>query len=242
VAASTCVLKDGVALRLQSLRSGYGRSVVVRDVDLEIPAHSVVALLGPNGAGKTTLLKTVSGLIRPMAGSVIFEDKDVTSYSPHRRVGLGMCHIPEGRGIFRSLTVRQNIALQGYRGGEDQAIDKATAAFPILGERLQQRAGTLSGGQQQMLALARAYVQNPRLILVDEASLGLAPKAVAAIMDSLEQLAALGTSLLIVDQFTARALRMASTVYVINQGEIAFRGTPDELRSDDLFARYFGAA
>lgn len=237
--SSTAVVTD-LALELRGVSSGYGHTTILRNVDLQVPAGTVTALLGPNGAGKTTLLKTVSGLIKPSAGSVHLGEADVSSFAPNKRVAMGLCHIPEGRGIFRSLTVKENLQLQASAGEEVAAQERAIAAFPILGERLNQRAGTLSGGQQQMLAMARAYARDPKLILVDEASLGLAPLVVDEIFSFLHEVTTKGASLLIVDQFVVRALNMASRAYVMNRGEIVFSGTPAELQQGDMFARYLG--
>ncbi len=228
------------ALELRGIASGYGHSTILRGVDLTVEKGSVTALLGPNGAGKTTLLKTASGLIRPSVGTVHLDGADVTRLAPNQRAARGLCHIPEGRGIFRSLTVRENLVLQAEPGHEDEAIERCIAAFPILGDRLAQRAGTMSGGQQQMLAVSRAYARDPQLVLVDEASLGLAPIVVDEIFTFLAGIAAAGAALLIVDQFLARALAMAAKVYVLNRGEIAFCGTSEELQDGDVFRRYLG--
>lgn len=228
------------ALELRDISGGYGHTTVLRGVSITVPAASVTALLGPNGAGKTTLLKTVSGLLRPTSGTVVIDGEDVTKLSPFRRTARGVCHIPEGRGIFRSLTVRDNLIMQSAKGSEGDALERTTEVFPILGNRLQQPAGTLSGGEQQMLAMARAYVQKPRLILVDEASLGLAPLIVGSIFEFLHQLAQEGVALLIVDQFVTRALAMASTAYVLGRGEITFAGSAQELADRDVFKEYLG--
>ena len=228
------------ALSLKGITSGYGTTTIVRNIDLNIKAGSVTALLGPNGAGKSTLLKTMSGLIRPMSGSVMIDGHDVSSLAPNKRANLGLCHIPEGRGIFPSMTVKENLELQARPGEQSIAIEKGIAAFPILGERLMQRAGTLSGGQQQMLSMARAYTQNPRVILVDEGSLGLAPIVVDEIFSFLAGVAAAGAALLIVDQFVARALALATSAYVMTRGEIVFAGTSAELQRSDVFERYLG--
>jgi branched-chain amino acid transport system ATP-binding protein len=160
----SAVVEAPPALQLHGVVSGYGANTVLRGVSVTVPAASVTALLGPNGAGKTTLLKTVSGLIRPTSGSVAIDGEDVTRLSPNRRTARGLCHIPEGRGIFRALTVRDNLIMQSVKGDEADAVQRATEAFPILGDRLHQIAGTLSGGEQQMLAMARAYVRDPRLL------------------------------------------------------------------------------
>ena len=228
------------ALELRDITGGYGHTTVLRGVDLTVPAGSVTALLGPNGAGKTTLLKTVSGLLRPTSGSVVIHGEDVTKLSPSRRTARGVCHIPEGRGIFRGLTVRDNLIMQSAKGSETEAMARATEVFPILGNRLQQTAGTLSGGEQQMLAVARAYVREPRLILVDEASLGLAPLIVNSIFEFLHQLAQRGVALLVVDQFVTRALAMADTAYILGRGEITYTGSAEELMGRDVFKEYLG--
>lgn len=228
------------ALDVQGLTSGYGETVVLRDVSLTVGEGAVVALLGPNGAGKSTLLRTISGLLPARAGTIALGGREVAGMRPHARAALGLCHLPEGRGIFPNLTVRENVRVQSPPGDEQGALERATAAFPILGERLRQRAGTLSGGQQQMLALAAAYVRTPRLILVDEASLGLAPIVVDEIFAFLAQRAAEGTAILIVDQYATRALELASAAYVLRKGRIAFEGTASALAGSDLFSHYLG--
>jgi branched-chain amino acid transport system ATP-binding protein len=230
------------ALELRGVDSGYGETTILRDVNLTVPRSTVVALLGPNGAGKSTLLKTASGQLRPTKGSVWRDGIEVTRMPSHKRARQGLCHIPEGAGIYRSLSVRENLVMQAMTADEKEAVDRAGEAFPILRERLSQRAGTLSGGQQQMLAMAVAYVRNPELVLVDEASLGLAPLVVDEIFSFLASLRSRGAALLIVDQFVSRALDLADRTYLLNRGEIAFEGTPDELRAGDVFRRYLGAA
>jgi branched-chain amino acid transport system ATP-binding protein len=227
-------------LTVDKILGGYGRHNVLREVSLTVPRSSVVALLGANGAGKTTLLKTVSGLLNPTSGRIRLAGEDVTGLPAHRRARRGLCHIAEGRAVFRNLTVRENLIMQAAGGRTSLAIERATSAFPILGARLGQRAGTLSGGQQQMLAMAQAYIGDPKLILVDEASLGLAPVIVDEIFEFLEQVTAGGASLLIVDQFAARVLRIADVAYVLRRGEIAYAGPADVLVADDLFERYVG--
>jgi branched-chain amino acid transport system ATP-binding protein len=228
------------ALEVSGLTGGYGATTVLRDVSLIVEAGSVTALLGPNGAGKTTLLRTVSGFLPAKCGVVRLGGTDVTTLKPHKRFEAGLCHVPEGRGVFRSLTVRENLVMQAQRGSEVEGIERATEAFPILGQRIDQRAGTLSGGEQQMLALAVAYARDPTLVLVDEASLGLAPNIVDRIFGFLESLTARGASLLIVDQFVHRALRMATTAYVLSRGTIAFKGEAKELLDSNLFEQYLG--
>jgi branched-chain amino acid transport system ATP-binding protein len=235
------VTDTAAALQLTDVVAGYDHTTVLRGVSLTVPAGSVVALLGPNGAGKSTLLKTISGLVRPTSGSVQMFGEEVSTLAPNRRARHGLCHIPEGRGIYKRLTVRENLLMQASKGDELGAIDRATEAFPRLGERLSQLAGTMSGGEQQMLSMARAYTRDQRLILVDEASLGLAPIVVDAIFEFLHRIVSeRGTSLLIVDQFVHRALDVAQTAYVLNRGEITVSGTSAEVREMDVFAEYMG--
>jgi branched-chain amino acid transport system ATP-binding protein len=231
------------ALEITNVVAGYGPITVLRGVSLVVPAGTLVALLGPNGAGKTTLLRTVSGLLPATRGSVSLHGHDVTRTKAYERFARGLCHIPEGRGIFRRLTVRENLLMQSLKGGEQAAVDHAVSAFPILGQRLDQQAGTLSGGQQQMLAMAAAYTRDPKLILVDEASLGLAPVIVDEIFDFLEQRSRAGVALLVVDQFVMRALSISATAYVLARGKIVHVGPATELLADtELFDRYVGRA
>jgi branched-chain amino acid transport system ATP-binding protein len=228
------------ALVLDGVIGGYGDTTVLRGVSLTVPAGSVTALLGANGAGKTTLLKTASGLLRPKKGLVKLGGVDVTNRSPHRRTRQGLCHIPEGRAVFPGLTVRENLLLQAPGESPKAAIDRATALFPVLGTRLEQRAGTLSGGQRQMLAMVQAAVGNPKIILVDEPSLGLAPIIVDEIFEFLESLVIGGAALLLVDQFVNRVLRVADRAYVMSKGEISYEGSPEPLMEEDVFAQYVG--
>jgi branched-chain amino acid transport system ATP-binding protein len=228
-------------LDLRGVEAGYDGSPVLRGVDLVVPEGRVVALLGPNGAGKTTLLRTVCGLLPLSAGAVVLDGRDLTREPVHLRARAGVGHVPEGRGIFRNLTVRENLKLQARSSSESQVIERAVDAFPVLGERLGQVAGTLSGGQQQMLALVRAYVEEPRYLLLDEVSMGLAPVVLDEIFSFLGRLAAQGTGLLLVEQYVTRALALADLVFVLNGGRVVFAGEPAELDSDELFAQYLGA-
>jgi branched-chain amino acid transport system ATP-binding protein len=229
-------------LELRELSAGYGTSRVLHDITLVVPAGSVVALLGANGAGKTTMLRVAAGLLPPQSGELLVNGRNVTGAPPHELVKHGVCHIPEGRGVFQGLTVRENIVVQSQRGQEQAAIAKAAEAFPILGKRLSQVAGTMSGGEQQMLALAKAYVQNPTTVLLDEVSMGLAPIIVDEIFEFLHRLAAGGASLLLVEQYVTKALALADYVYLLQKGQIVFAGEPGELDGEDLFARYLGHA
>jgi branched-chain amino acid transport system ATP-binding protein len=228
-------------LLLDGIDAGYAGTPVLRDVTLAVPRASIVALLGANGAGKTTLLRVASGLLRPTGGRMVIDGVDATSRSPHQLVELGVCHVPEGRGIFPNLTVRENLILQSPAGKEAESIERAVSAFAKLGQRLSQLAGTMSGGEQQMLALARAYVQRPRFVLLDEVSMGLAPKVVDDIFDFLTVLAAEGASLLLVEQYVTRALAIADYVYLLNRGQVVFAGEPTELDAADVFKAYVGA-
>jgi len=227
-------------LRLERVTAGYVGTTVLRDVELAVPNSSVVALLGPNGAGKTTLLRVASGLLHPTSGRLTLDGGDVTHDSPHALVARGICHVPEGRGVFPSMTVRDNLILQAPKGEETEAIERTVSAFPRLGERLRQLAGTLSGGEQQMLALARTYVQHPRVVLLDEVSMGLAPKIVDEIFEFLTLLRTEGVSLLLVEQYVTRALDVADYVYLLFRGQVAFAGEPTELDEADVFASYVG--
>ena len=226
-------------LELRGIDAGYGGHIVLRDVSLTVQPGAVVAVLGPNGAGKTTLLRVVSGLLRPSAGTVLLGGEDVTRTRPHARARRGLCHIPEGRGIYPTLTVRENLVLHAGRGEEAAALDRATSAFPVLGGKLRQPAGLLSGGQQQMLSLARAYLTDPKVVIVDEASMGLAPVVVDKIFEFLGQIAASGTALLLVEQYVNRALALADRVYLLNKGSVVFTGGSTDV-GDDLFAHYLG--
>ena len=223
---------------LQGVTAGYGDSVVLRDVTLSVPRGRVAALLGPNGAGKTTLLRVASGLLPLRSGTVTIDDGRLDGKPTHVFTRRGICHVPEGRGIFRSLSVRENLLAQS-RGAPD-AIERAVDAFPRLGERLEQVAGTMSGGEQQMLALARAYTTSPDIVFLDEVSLGLAPKVVDEIFEFLRRLADKGCALLLVEQYVARALDLADFVYILDQGQIAFAGETAEVDQDALFRTYTG--
>jgi len=228
------------ALELREVTGGYGQTTVLRDVSIMVPASGVTALLGPNGAGKTTLLKTVSGFLRPSSGAIRLFGDDMTGVAPYRRFEAGLCHVPEGRGVFRSLTVRENLIMQSRKGEEAEAISQACEVFPALGHRIGNVAGTLSGGEQQMLAMATAYIRSPRLIMVDEASLGLAPLVVDQIFKFMEKVAHEGKALLIVDQFATRALALADTAYVLSRGSVTYSGSAKELGQAELLSQYMG--
>jgi branched-chain amino acid transport system ATP-binding protein len=229
------------ALELRGVSAAYGRTQVLWSLDLAVEPGTIAALLGPNGAGKTTLLKIASGLMRPTSGSVLIGEHDATRLTPSRRARLGLCLIPEGRGIFPRLSVRENLRLQGPPWKSDVPVDAALDAFPILRDRLGQRAGSMSGGQQQMLALARCYLAQPSVVLLDEVSMGLAPRVVDDIFASLQRLAEAGVTLLLVEQFVNRALEMADTVHLLNRGHVTFSGPPSDLDEQAVLEGYLGA-
>jgi branched-chain amino acid transport system ATP-binding protein len=227
-------------LELRGITAGYASHTVLRDVSISVPANSVVALLGPNGAGKTTVLRVASGLVKPSSGRMLLEATDATGWPPERLARGGICHVPEGRGIFAALSVRDNLRLQAPAGTEQSALSRVVEVFPRLGERMSQRAGTLSGGEQQMLALAHAYVGEPTFVLLDEVSMGLAPIVIDAIFGYLRRLAAEGVALLLVEQYVSRALALADYVYVLNKGRVVFAGEPGELGDEHLMESYLG--
>jgi branched-chain amino acid transport system ATP-binding protein len=227
-------------LTIENISAGYAGVRVLRDVSLVVPSSSVVALLGANGAGKTTLLRVASGLLRPSAGRVTLDGQDVTGLPPHQLAVRGLCHVPEGRGVFAPLSVEENLKLFSARGAEKAAVEKAVDVFPRLRDRLNQSAGTMSGGEQQMLALARAYISGAPVILLDEVSMGLAPVVVDSIFEFLERVANQGTSLLIVEQYVNKALAIADYAYILGRGRITFAGDSAELVDEDVFHRYLG--
>jgi branched-chain amino acid transport system ATP-binding protein len=231
---------DGAPLlELRGVTAGFGELTVLRDVNVAVAQGQAVALLGPNGAGKTTMLRLAAGLMRPRAGAVLINGEDVTRRSSDQRARRGLCLIPEGRGIFRNLSVRDNLRL-GVPPWRSSGIDDALEAFPILRDRLGQAAGTLSGGEQQMLALARSYLAKPSVVLLDEISMGLAPKIVDQIFASLATLAATGIGLLLVEQYVERALEMVDQVYLLNRGRITHHGPAAEVTRDTILSHYMG--
>jgi branched-chain amino acid transport system ATP-binding protein len=232
-------------LQVQDLRVHYGAIEALRGISLEVPAGEVVALIGANGAGKTTTLRAVSKMLRPSGGQVRFQGQEVTQLPSHRLVALGMAHAPEGRGIFLNLTVKENLDLGAYlrtdKGGIAADAERAFALFPILAERRSQVAGTLSGGEQQMLAVARALMSRPKLMLLDEPSLGLAPQVVERIFTVLREVNEGGVSLLLVEQNAHKALQLAHRAYVLETGSVVMQGTGKELlASPEVRKAYLG--
>ncbi|MBV9872627.1 MAG: ABC transporter ATP-binding protein [Frankiaceae bacterium] len=233
-------------LELDGVSVSYGSMKALSDVSLVVPEGCVVALLGPNGAGKTTTLRTISGLVRPERGHIRFRGRSIDRLAPHRVSSLGILHVPEGRGIFRSLTVAENLEMATYalRGAADSrsVVEQALDMFPALRDRLRQAAGTLSGGEQQMLAMARAFAAGPELIMLDEISMGLAPKITEQLFDTIRTAAASGVSMLLIEQYVDAALELADYCYVLEKGRVVGVGQPEDLRdSDALAAAYLGA-
>jgi len=229
------------ALELCGVHAGYGRTAVLRGVDLTVPQGSTVALLGANGAGKTTLLRAAAGLLGLTAGAVRLDGRPAPA-SADGRARAGLCLVPEGRGIFPRLTVEENVALfAGGRRRRDDAFERAAAVFPVLGQRRRQTAGTMSGGQQQMLAFSRALCADATVILADELSFGLAPIVLDELFDAVARLRDAGRSLLVVEQFVDRVIGLADWVYVLDKGTVTFVGEPGQLADGGVFERYLGA-
>lgn len=227
-------------LTLDSITAGYGDTIVLRNIDFTVGAGEVVALLGPNGAGKTTLLRTATGFIKPRAGKVKVDGTDFTGNPPHAFARGGVCHLPEGRGIFPSLTVAENLRIQAGRRNPDEVVSEVTDLFPALKTRMRQTAGSLSGGEQQMLALSRAYVTQPKLVVVDEASLGLAPLMVDRTFEALGALVERGIAVVIVEQYVQRALDLAQSLYVLSHGQVIHHGPADEIEPEEIYEKYLG--
>ncbi len=227
--APTGQLPPGIAV--EGLRAAYGRIEVLHGVDLVVPPASVFALLGPNGAGKSTLLKVISGRMRPSSGRVLIGDRPVDRTPTEKLARIGVCAVPEGRGIFPNLTVRENLRIWTYRGGltAKDVEEKTFATFPRLKDRRRQLAGTLSGGEQQMLAISRALVTDPSVLLLDELSMGLAPLIVTELYELVSALAAQGMTVLLVEQFVATALSVATRAAIMVHGRIQQVGSPQEV-------------
>ncbi|WP_028635891.1 ABC transporter ATP-binding protein [Nocardioides sp. URHA0032] len=232
-------------LEVEGLCVNYGHIEAIRDISFTVEEGSVVTLIGANGAGKTTTMKTLSGLRRVRAGRVVFDGNDITHLPPYERVKLGLSQSPEGRGIFPGMTVRENLDMGAYarkdKAGVAADLDRALGLFPRLQERIAQVAGTLSGGEQQMLAIGRALMARPRVVLLDEPSMGLAPKLIQQIFSIIKEINAQGTTVLLVEQNAAQALKAADEAYVLETGEIVRSGTGAQLAGDEsVRAAYLG--
>jgi branched-chain amino acid transport system ATP-binding protein len=234
-------------LEVDGLCVNYGHIEAIRDISFGVEEGSVATLIGANGAGKSTTLKTISGLRRVRAGKVLFAGKDITQLAPYERVLLGISQSPEGRGIFPGMTVRENLDIGGYVRKDRKTaafredFDRVFTLFPRLLERVDQVAGTMSGGEQQMLAIGRALMARPKLLLLDEPSMGLAPKLIQQIFSIISEINQQGTTVLLVEQNAAQALKRADTAHILETGEIVRSGTGAELAGDDsVKAAYLG--
>jgi branched-chain amino acid transport system ATP-binding protein len=234
-------------LEVEGLCVNYGHIEAIRDISFNVPEGSVTTLIGANGAGKTTTLKTLSGLRKVRAGSVIFDGKDITHTAPYDRVKLGVSQSPEGRRCFVGMSVRENLDMGAFVRNDRKSkayqedIDRVLSLFPRLAERINQSAGTMSGGEQQMLAIGRALMARPRLILLDEPSMGLAPKLIAQIFSIIKEINEQGTTVLLVEQNAAQALKAADDAHLLETGEIVRSGKGSELAGDDAVkAAYLG--
>jgi branched-chain amino acid transport system ATP-binding protein len=230
-------------LELTDLHVRYGAVRALSGISIEVGEGEIVALLGANGAGKTTTLRTISGLLRPVSGTVRFDGNDITAAPAHQIVAMGISHAPEGRRIFPRMSVNENLEMGAYRRRGDITADRdrVFGLFPVLSERRGQDGGTLSGGEQQMLAIGRALMSHPRLLLLDEPSMGLAPLIVAQIFQIIRDIRATGTTVLLVEQNAAQALRLADRGYVIETGVVVMADRADRLLADDrVRAAYLG--
>jgi branched-chain amino acid transport system ATP-binding protein len=229
-------------LELRNVRAGYGSIDVLHGVNLTIGRGEVVALLGPNGAGKSTTIKVISGLLRPSSGHLIVAGRDVTGASAGALARAGLCTIPEGRGIFPNLTVRENLLMATFSGHKMSDIEEKTyARFPRLSERRTQLAGTMSGGEQQMLSLARALATDPAILLLDELSMGLAPLIVAELYAQVAAIAAEGVSVLVVEQFARTVLGVADAAVLLTHGTVRMAGKASDIGDDVLAGAYLGS-
>ncbi len=234
-------------LSIRNLHAGYGKVEVLHGISMEVPKGQVVTLIGSNGAGKTTTMRAISGMIAPSAGEITLAGQAIAGLEPYHIAKRGLAHSPEGRRVFATMSVTDNLVLGAFprltgsrpRGDVKGDLERAMELFPRLKERRSQLAGTLSGGEQQMLAVARALMSRPRLLLMDEPSVGLAPKVVAEIFQIIRTLHAEGTSIFLVEQNAHMALKVAQHFYLMEQGRVSFSGTPGQLAEDDVVQRAY---
>lgn len=222
-------------LRIQQLVAGYGSITALKNVDIAVPEGSIVSLIGANGAGKTTTMKTIMGLIKPAAGQIEFQGENVTAMPVHKIVNKGISLVPEGRSILSQMTVLENLEMGAFQRNDNeirQDIQKVFNRFPILEERKQQLGGTLSGGQQQMLAIGRALMARPKLLLLDEPSMGLAPLVVADIFKVIQEINQDGTTILLVEQNVRQAIKIAHYAYVMETGRVVLHGKAEDIAND----------
>jgi ABC-type branched-subunit amino acid transport system ATPase component len=225
-----------VLLRAERLTAGYGKLAILHDVTLEVRAGEMVSVIGPNGAGKSTAFKTIVGFLRPSSGRVLFDGDDLKGLRPDQVLRRGLAYVPQGRIVFPQMTVLENLEMGAYIERDQArirtALERVYALFPILGERRSQKAGTMSGGEQQMVAIGRALMTTPKLILLDEPSLGLSPKFVSLIFDKLTEMKRAGYTMMVVEQNAAKALAVADRGYVLELGRNRFEGTGQSLLTD----------
>lgn len=230
-------------LEVKDLEVYYGMIQAIKGISFEVNKGEIIALIGANGAGKTTTLHTVTGLISPKKGSIVFEGKDITKVPAHRIVSMGMAHVPEGRRVFAELSVYENLKMGAYtrkdKGGIEESLENVYRRFPRLEERRNQMAGTLSGGEQQMLAMGRALMSRPKIILMDEPSMGLSPILVNEIFDIIRSVSESGTTVLLVEQNAKKALSIADRAYVLETGKIALEGNAKDLLEDDSIKKAY---
>ena len=238
-------MRDGPALKVEGLETGYGEVQILWGIDLDVPYGTLTTILGANGAGKSTLLRAITGILPLWTGKVSFKGKEITSYAPHTRAAMGLIMIPEGRMIFPEMTVLENLEMGAFtkraRGKMRENLDYALSLFPRLKERLDQRAGTMSGGEQQMLAIARGLMADPRVLIFDEPSLGLAPKLVIEVFEAIQKLKEEGVTMLLVEQNVHLSLAITDYAYVLAEGRVVMEGKGEELEeSKEVKKAYLG--
>jgi len=230
-------------LEVKNIQVAYGKIVAVKDVSVTVNQGEIVTLIGSNGAGKSTTLRTISGLIKPKSGEILFNSKRIDGLPGHEIVGMGICHSPEGRRIFPRMTVKENLELGAFLRSDKEAVnadmDRVLELFPRLKERIKQTAGTMSGGEQQMLAVSRALMGDPKLLLLDEPSMGLAPVLVELIFDTIVKIRKQGVTILLIEQNATAALEVADRAYVLESGKVKMSGSAKELSSDDKVTKAY---
>jgi branched-chain amino acid transport system ATP-binding protein len=230
-------------LEVKNIQVAYGKIIAVKDVSVTVNQGEIVTLIGSNGAGKSTTLRTISGLIKPKSGEITFNGKRIDGMPGHDIVSLGICHSPEGRRIFPRMTVKENLELGAFLRNDKAAVnadmDRVLDLFPRLKERIKQTAGTMSGGEQQMLAVSRALMGDPKLLLLDEPSMGLAPVLVELIFDTIVKIRKQGITILLIEQNATAALEVADRAYVLESGKVKMSGSAAELRSDDKVTKAY---
>ena len=230
-------------LEVKNIQVAYGKIVAVKDVSIDVKQGEIVTLIGSNGAGKSTTLRTISGLIKPKSGEILFNGKRIDGVPGHEIVGMGICHSPEGRRIFPRMSVKENLELGAFLRNDKVAVnadmDRVLELFPRLKERIKQTAGTMSGGEQQMLAVSRALMGDPKLLLLDEPSMGLAPVLVELIFDTIVKIRKQGITILLIEQNATAALEVADRAYVLESGKVKMSGSAKELSSDDKVTKAY---